>query len=362
MSQARAGSAADALATSPGAEVRETAATRWSRRGLTFPFLFVASGLAFALAPGLLGAALLHDGLRRSRLAATRLLAFGLVYLLCEMLGLLASGLLWLAGVLGGASRERVLGSNFRLQVRWARALFAAARRCFGLGLTVGGDDAIGSRPALVFIRHASLADTLLPAVLLSGRHGMRLRYVLKRELLVDPCLDVVGQRLPNVFVHRGSGRSAPEIAAIQALAKGLGPREGVLIYPEGTRATPAKRKRALARLEAIGDAERLARARALRHLLPPRSGGPLGLLEAAPGVDVLFFAHVGLDGMATLGDVLSGGLVGRHIQVAFRREPAAAIPGSREARIRWLEERWGEMDDWVDARRRASDGASGTR
>jgi 1-acyl-sn-glycerol-3-phosphate acyltransferase len=85
----------------------------------------------------------------------------------------------------------------------------------------------------IVLMRHASLADSLLPAVLL-GTRGLRLRYVLKRELLWDPCLDVVGQRLPNAFIRRGSGESDAEIDAIRALGRDLGDDEGVLIYPEG--------------------------------------------------------------------------------------------------------------------------------
>jgi len=38
---------------------------------------------------------------------------------------------------------------------------------------------------------------------------------VLKRELLADPCLDIVGNRLPNHFLDRHATDSGPELAAL---------------------------------------------------------------------------------------------------------------------------------------------------
>ena len=63
-----------------------------------------------------------------------------------------------------------------------------------------------------------ALAVVLLAAALLSRPHGVRLRYVLKRELLWDPCLDIVGHRLPNAFVRRGSRDTAGDVAAVRGL------------------------------------------------------------------------------------------------------------------------------------------------
>jgi 1-acyl-sn-glycerol-3-phosphate acyltransferase len=334
----------------------ESPLARWARRAATLPGLFAVGGFALALLPVLLPLALALDLAARRRLAATRLLLFALVWVACEAAGLVASFLLWVGcGTWLGAPRGPFLAANFRLQVIWAGALFGAARRLFALEVAVADEACAGERPLLVFVRHASLVDTLLPAVLLSGRHGLRLRYVLKRELLADPCLDVVGQRLPNVFVRRGSGQAEREVEAIRALAVGLGPREGVLIYPEGTRASPLRRERALARLAAAGDTARLERARALRHLLPPRSGGPLGLLEASPHADVLFMAHTGLEGIVRVRDAWSGALVGRRIEIGFWRVPAAELPRGREARLAWLDAEWARMDRWVDERRSAA-------
>ena len=170
----------------------------------------------------------------------------------------------------------------------------------------------------------------------------------MKRELLWDPCLDVVGQRLPNVFVRRGSTDAAREVAQIARLAEDIGRGEGVLIYPEGTRFTPAKRARALAGLQSAP--ERFARAAALQHVLPPRLGGPQALLEAHPDVDVLLVAHVGFDAVTTFNDMWNGALVRRAVRVCFRRVPYADVPRTRGDRIRWLDEQWTWVDAWIGA------------
>ena len=134
-------------------------------------------------------------------------------------------------------------------------------------------------------------------------------------------------------------------------LAADLGAEDGVLIYPEGTRSTPARRQRAMERLAAGPGPQRSERLRGLRHLLPPRPGGPVALLGAAPGADVLVLGHEGLEGLARVSDLLSGALVGRTILVRFWRHAAAAVPREPEAALAWLDERWLELDRWVDSR-----------
>jgi 1-acyl-sn-glycerol-3-phosphate acyltransferase len=204
--------------------------------------------------------------------------------------------------------------------------------------------------PFLLFLRHASIGDTVLPAVYIGDRHGIMLRYVMKRELLWDPCLDIVGNRLPNYFVQRGSGDSAREIAAMQRLLEELGPRDGVLIYPEGTRFSREKRDRLVARLRGAAPARLLAVAEQLRHTLPPRLGGPLGLLARNPGLDAVFCAHTGFEGAATFGDLVAGSLIGREVRVTFWRVPFAQIPKEHSGRAEWLFDHWRRIDEWIEA------------
>ncbi len=92
---------------------------------------------------------------------------------------------------------------------------------------------------------------------------------------------------------------------------------------------------------------ERLAAiASGFRRVLPPRLGGPLALLGAAPGVDLLLLEHTGFEGAGTFSQFWSGGLVGQRLRVRLRRFPANAIPAS--GRDEWLFARWAEMDDWI--------------
>jgi len=331
------------------AGTQESRAQRWSRRGLSLPLYTVLGVTVTALLPVLLGAAAIADAVRRSPWVLVRAVLFFAFYLYCELIGVAASFLVWAgSGVWAGGSAARYADWNFRLQCWWARTLWAGVVRLFRLEVHVEEEGDVSQGPMLLFIRHASVGDTLLASVFLSNRHGLRLRYVLKRSLLWDPCLDIVGNRLPNYFVHRGSGDSVREIAAVQQLLRGLGPRDGVLLYPEGTRFTPAKRRRALERLAQSPQKALYERALGFTNVLPPRLGGTVGLLEQNPGADVVFCAHVGFEGTESFKELLNGSLVGRRIAVRFRRVPYAAIPQGRAAQIDWLYDEWARVDAWV--------------
>jgi len=308
--------------------------------------------LVTALLPALLAVGLAIDLARRvaSGVAPTaaRLVLFLWVYLAAEVVGLAALAALWVAS-LGGRRRAWLGDVTWRLQQRWAGTLFGAARLLFRMRVEVAGGDAVVPGPVIVLIRHASIVDTLLPTNLVARPHRIRLRYVLKRELLADPCLDVAGRRLPNYFVRRGTGE-AREVERVRALAQGLGTDDGVLIYPEGTRFTPQRRARAVGRI-AERDARLAARAERLRHLLPPRLGGVGALLDGAPEADVVVIAHHGFDGLRLISDIWRGGLVGLVIRVRMTRVPRTAVPEAGPARVDWLYDLWQDVDDWLEAR-----------
>lgn len=322
------------------------------RRLVSVPRIFLALALASALLPALLLVAACIDARRALRPgpppAVLRLVALAWFFLLMEVAGVLWLGAVWLGAGLGGPGRRRrMLEWTALVQRIWVGALFHAARVLFSLTWEIAGDRDASPGPVLVFIRHASLADVLLPTVFLTARHGLRLRFVLKRELLADPCLDIAGNRLPNCFVGRGGQDSEAEIAGVCALARGLSARDGVLIYPEGTRFTPTRRARALDRLRQERP-DLHARAQGFAHVLPPRLGGPLALLDSAPHADVVFFAHQGLEGAALLGDIWRGGLLGRRLRMRLWRVPRARIPAEHEARVQWLYEQWQAVEDFA--------------
>jgi 1-acyl-sn-glycerol-3-phosphate acyltransferase len=172
---------------------------------------------------------------------------------------------------------------------------------------------------------------------------------VLKHELLWDPSLDLVGHRIPNAFVRRGSGDSAREAARVAALADDLGPRDAVVLYPEGTRFSPARRDRALEAL-AREDPARHARVQSLRSVLPVRPGGVLALLARAPAADVLFCVHRGWEATASLGALVRGAMRGARVDVLLWRVPAAEVPREPEAALRWLDAQWARADAWLAA------------
>lgn len=321
----------------------------WARRAVTFPSLVLLTSSWLLLLPVTLVVAAVADLVRGGPWLVLRCAAYLTLYLVSEVIGVLSAFALWLAsGVWAGAPRAPYLRRNTALQSAWATVLYRGAERIFAFRTVVEGADVIPPGPILVFIRHVSQADTLLPVVYVTRRHGIALRFVLKRELLWDPCLDVVGHRLPNVFVERGSSESAREIAAVQRLVDDLGPHDGVAIYPEGTRFTPSKRTRILAKLATHAAPDLLARATRLTRVLPPHLGGPLGLLECNRGADVVLCGHTGLEAAGSPSDLIGGALVGATVRVRFWRVPYAEIPTERNARVSWLYDQWQRLDDWL--------------
>lgn len=314
---------------------------------MTIPVVVIMFLLVTAASPILLIAAVIVDAARwmarRGPWVSVRMVAFLWCYLAGQIWALVS---LALTAPLPHAAKLRM---TYRLQQRWASWNLASVRSLFRLGLEVEGEEALRPGPIVVLSRHTSLIDTLLPAVLISRGADVELRYVLKKELLVDPALDLAGNRLPNVFVDREAGDSESERARIRELTSGMGPAEGVLIYPEGTRFSEAKRVRAVARLTSTGPLAELAQS--FRWVLPPRPGGTLAILDSSEA-DVVVLGHTGLEGFATVEDIWSGDLVGSTIRVRFRRVPRAGIPEGRSERVVWLFRLWSELDDWVDTTR----------
>lgn len=314
---------------------------------LAYPLAFL---LVATLAPLLFAISLLRDVIGAKQLATTRGLLFILFYLGCELAGIAASFWIWSLSKLTG-NHELALDRYSRLQWWWTDTLFASLCRVYQLEVSVSGVEDISlDCPQLVWMRHSSMADTLLPGALLSSRTGLRLRYVLKRELLWDPCLDLVGQKLPNVFVDRIPEQGGPDIERVGQLAQSMEPGDGVLLYPEGTRFSISRRKKILEQLHREGGS-RLAASTALRHVLPPRRGGALALLKAAPDADVTVCVHHGLERVAGFGDLLSGALIGQTIEVEFWSIPRSSIPVDEAGRCLWLDDVWSNVDEWLEER-----------
>lgn len=309
------------------------------RRPVAIAGVLIVAVLLTVTAPLWLATTAVIDLVRRRRhLPLVRLGAFAWCWSVLEVIGVTAAGALWLVG----QRNNRAL--HYRLQRWWAANLIGALCATTGLRIEVQGADDLGEGPLVCLARHASLGDALVSAWVFGSRAGRYPRYVMKRELLADPCLDIVGQRVPNYFVDRANPAASEEVAGIAAMAEGLGPRDVAVIFPEGTRATAAKRRTRLAEL-AERSPERHQRLSGLTHVLPPRPGGAAGLVTQVPAADVVVLWHVGFDGLDSFGRIIAALADGApRARVVLERFARASVPDG-DAFVAWLDDRWVALD-----------------
>jgi 1-acyl-sn-glycerol-3-phosphate acyltransferase len=299
--------------------VTVAAATIAGTAGLWAP---VAAGLDLATAP--------------RRMPRVRMLSFALAWSTLEAVGVGASSLLWAAG------RGQDDDANYALQRWWATRLVDALHHTAGVNFDVEGLELLTPGPIVMCARHASIADSVLPAWLL-GQVGMRPRYVLKDDLLLDPCLDIVGNRLRNHFVDRDPDNSRAELAQLDALAHGMGPRDAAVIFPEGMVVTDELRERAIESVRSR-DPARGARIADLRVLAPARPGGTAALLAGAPTADLVFVSHTGLEALQQFTKIPSTVPLERRVHVEITRIPRAHVP-TGTGFVEWLDTQWSAVD-----------------
>jgi 1-acyl-sn-glycerol-3-phosphate acyltransferase len=277
---------------------------------------------------------------------AVRLLAFVWWAVFCELRGLL--GLTWIRLLTVGRP-PHVDRRVYRLRRQWLGGHLKGMRWIFGLRFEGDGMELARGGPAVFLMRHASTVDTLLPETFVSIAHDMWPRYVLKRELLNLPTIDIGRRWVPTVFVQRGSEDPDAELRRLRALTEDLHTDEALIIYPEGTLFSPTKLTRAqqivAERQPAVADL-----ARRLRHVLPPKVAGPTVLLQNSPDSDVVVFGHLGLDSFEYPKDMWRGDIVGGTVRMKLWRYPAAEVPRDDDGFARWLYQRWVELDEWIDA------------
>ncbi|CAN5487205.1 hypothetical protein BH10ACT2_BH10ACT2_12740 [soil metagenome] len=313
------------------------------RRLVSVPGLYLVAILLLATLPLWLVLAALADAARgRFRLPTARLLGFGLCWAWLESIGVTVSGLLWITG------QRKNEAAHYRLMRWWAARLMGALRVTTGIKVAQVDADCLSPGPVVLLCRHASLADSLLSAWVITTRLAMQPRYVLKRELLADPCLDIVGHRVPNFFLDRNATDSDAELDRVRKLSAGMNDRQVAVIFPEGTRASVRKRERALVKI-AERDPERARRMAGLRHLLPVRPAGSQALVEGCPTADVVIGWHVGFEGLDSFGGILRHlARSPRPIRFRTRRIARTEVP-TGDAFTRWLDDVWLEADTAVD-------------
>ena len=312
------------------------------RRLVTTTALFTGALVALALLPLTLPLALVVDLIRRRQWSTLRTTFFLTFFLCFEAFGLLILFKHWLHHKLGGLDDEAYEQANREMQHWWVRGFFTTCLRTFSVRLSVDGLSALDDRrPALIYSRHASTLDTLIPMALLD--RPKRLRYTLKEALLYDPALDYCGQRLPNVFVRRGSQNRQREVQKVIALADDLGDDDAVVLFPEGTRFSDNKRARLLEKFD--DDPQMLPVVQSLSNTLPPLRQGAIELIKAAPDADLVLISHRGIEDAVSMADLLGGHLTGAHLQVRSWRIPASHIPRTDDAIRQFLVHQWQRVD-----------------
>jgi 1-acyl-sn-glycerol-3-phosphate acyltransferase len=265
---------------------------------------------------------------------------------------------LWIASGFGGRLRTEPFQIRHYAVMRWFLDLvYRGAARAFGLRVEVEEPEHTEAelasrltRPVIVLSRHAGPGDSFLLVRQLLSVYGRRPRVVMKASLQLDPGVDVVANRLPNVFISHAKAGERVFVEQIKRLANGVDDAGALVIFPEGGNWTPGRWDRAVERLERLGRRDLAARARQMPNLLAPRSGGAFTAIEACQSADVIFVAHAGLDRLVTVADVGKNLHVNQTIRAKWWRVPVDQVPRGldHEAQLRWLYDWWEVIDEWI--------------
>jgi 1-acyl-sn-glycerol-3-phosphate acyltransferase len=322
------------------------------RRPITVTVWLVMSVVCLALSPLLLGLAALVSAVtgRRQALIFARLVV---TYFALEFSTLTACATLWLAsggGLLIGT--QRFQGLHYRL-LRWF--VHGFARRCLALlDIRMPAEEPTeASRalesdgPLLFFSRHAGPGDTILLIDRLLTRFDRRPSVVFKQSVTWDPCVDLIGHRLPHAVLDTSEKEESE--ARIEEVAAGLDRRGVLVLFPEGGNFTPERRRRAIRKLWRIGRQKEAAKAERMSHVLPPRPTGALAALRGNPEADVIFAAHSGLGLAAFPSEIWHKPPFGKPFNTRMWLSPAPERPLDPDAQVAWIYDWWKRLDEWIE-------------
>lgn len=317
---------------------------RWTRRATSWSLVILSFIALLLLSPVWVPLCALIDVIFWRRVATLRGILFVFCYLFYEIVGLTLCFWAWIRH---GRDPIQFRDAMYRAQFVWGRNLVHSATRMLGIRLHLDPQYEFKGRDIILVCRHCSIADTLVPLVCVCDKFKLHLLFVMKRELEWDPAIDVAVGRTDHLFVVRASGNAAREMAAIGDLIRSPN-GDGVVIFPEGTRYTPAKRERILRKLEDEGETELLEWAKRHPYVLPPRTGGMLELLAKNEGADVVFLTHAGFEHAASFRQAFNGSLIDADIHINYWGVPYEDIPESPEDRRQWFLDQWSKVNAYV--------------
>jgi 1-acyl-sn-glycerol-3-phosphate acyltransferase len=319
-----------------------------ARRALA-PLLVIVLTLALALFGVLAALCILAWPLTRRR-RVFRLCCFGCVYLVVELSVVAACTWQWLRRLVGRRSRPEWITVHTRL-LAWALTVLLRAADTllhFRVDLTEPPDTAplLGHEPVLVLARHGGPGDSLALVHLLLTRYRRSVRIVLKEMLAVDPALDILLTRLNCVFLPATS-RGPSAAALIGRAVVDLRGTDTMLLFPEGNNWTPARRARIIDHMRRRR-AQRTNLAEQLEYLLPPRPSGALACLKAHPDLEVVLFAHTGLEELMTVKDVWEHLPFDTPMSVRWWKTTSKPAAPDFAAVDDWLVTEWAIIDEWI--------------
>lgn len=329
---------------------------RWLRR-LTLAPAVVA--LAVVLVPTSVMLVILVGGvltwLTPGRLRTPRMLWMASFYVLWDAALVVSAFALWVISGFGYAIRRPwFVHAHYGLVRRALQILFWQAAWTLRLEVDVVDADlgrVFAGRPIVVASRHAGPGDSFILVHALLDRFDREPLIVLKDTLQWDPAIDILLNRLPATFVTpRGSRREGASglSGAVGQLARSLGPRAALLIFPEGGNFTPRRR---LARIEALrsrGRTELAAAAERMHNVMAPHAGGILSALDEQPDAGVVFVAHTGLDRLVTVRDVWRELPMDKRLVMRGWAVEPADIPDGVDEQEAWLFAWWLRVDEWI--------------
>lgn len=333
---------------------------RWLRRCVVDPLwvpLSLVLLVVFALV-ALLSCIVLPLTPRRRML---RVASYAVLYLTMDLTVVVVCFGLWLRAPLPTRNAERWQAQHQAL-LRWAlKRVVGGAQRCFGFRLLLeeppDASKLCRQGPLIVLARHAGPGDSFVIPHLLIARYHRQPKIVLKDVLQLDPAIDVLLNRLSSCFLSSRTGTGDELAASVSRIARGLGTRDALLIFPEGGNWTPGRRRRAISSLWRRARYRPAAVAAELPHVLPPRPAGALAALATRPDASVVTVAHTGLDTITSVGAAWRALPVSdRPMHLRWWWQPGETVPSDAAARQRWLEWQWVLVDEWVDARNSQQD------
>lgn len=287
------------------------------------------------------------------RLRLVRVMMLALVFM-WEDIGLVVGcWWLWVRALFLG--RATWVEDHERLVVSALDHAMAAARRWVGFHVDLDGELDWGDdgEALVVLSRHAGPADSFALAWLLTTRAQRIPRVVLSDLLHWDPGTSIILRRLSSYFVPSHSGAGDDRSRGVAELAASLGPRDALLIFPEGRNWTPHRQEAFVRSLREAGEHARADEAEQWRYVLPPRPKGVVTILQTQPRCDVMVAAHTGLELIGSPLEVWRSIPFENRLLVRAETWERSDIPDDTAGIEQWLDARWGEVDAWVGSHHR---------